>query len=147
MTWSYSGNPASSDLDSVRFLVFDTDTNDQLLSDEEINWVLTEQSNIRLAAADCCEAIAAKFAKDINRSVVGISANPGSRAAFYLELADRIRAQATQTSQHAEIFAGGLTISGKDELDSNTDAVQPAFKFGQWNWNGPGYGPGWTDPV
>ena len=30
MAWSYSGDPDSSALDSVRFLVGDTDTNDQL---------------------------------------------------------------------------------------------------------------------
>jgi hypothetical protein len=32
MTWSYSGDPSSSSTDAVRFLVGDTDTNDQLIS-------------------------------------------------------------------------------------------------------------------
>ena len=146
MTWSYSGNPADSDRDKVRFLVFDTDTNDQLLSNEEINWILTEQTNVYMAASNAAEAIAARFAKDINRSVIGISANPGSRAAFYLELADRLRDQASTATGHVEIFAGGLTISGKEALDDDSDAVQPAFKIGQFNWNGPNQGSDWTDP-
>ena len=41
MTWSYSGNPGSSLLDEVRFLIQDTDTDDQLLSNEELNYLVT----------------------------------------------------------------------------------------------------------
>jgi hypothetical protein len=40
MTWTYSGNPGASPLDEVRFLIQDTDTNDQLLSNEEINYLI-----------------------------------------------------------------------------------------------------------
>ena len=146
MTWTYSGDPAGSDRDKVRFLVFDTDINEQLLSDEEIAWLLSEQSNIYMAAANAAEAIAAKFAKDVTRSALGLSASVGNRAAFYLELADKLRAQMSTTNKHGEVFAGGLTISGKIALDDNTDAVQPAFKIGQFDWNGPDDGSDWTDP-
>lgn len=146
MTWTYSGNPADSDRDKVRFLVFDTDTNEQLLSDEEIAWLLTEQTNIYLAAANAAEAIAAKFAKDITRSAVGLSANVGNRAQFYLELANKLRDQVGTTNKRAEVFAGGLTISGKDTLDSDSDAVQPGFKIGEFDWDGGSGGQDWTDP-
>tara|TARA_A100001391_G_scaffold70347_3_gene44940 strand:- start:1682 stop:2125 length:444 start_codon:yes stop_codon:yes gene_type:complete len=137
MTWTYSGDPANNDRDKVRFLVFDTDTNEQLLSDEEIAWLLSEQTNVYLAAANAAEVIAAKFAKDISRSVVGISATPGGRAEFYLELAEKLRNQIGTTNKRAEVFAGGLTISGKESLDGDTDAVQPGFKIGDFDWNGP----------
>ena len=146
MTWSYSGDPSTSNRDKVRFLVFDTDTNEQLLNNEEIDWVLSEQSNIYMASANCAEAIAAKFAKDITRSAVGLSASVGNRAQFYLELAEKLRAQVSTSNKHSEIFAGGLTISGKIALDDDSDAVQPAFKIGQFDWNGPNAGPDWTDP-
>ena len=42
MTWTYSGNPSSTERDAVRFLVGDTDTNDQLLSNEEIDYLVTQ---------------------------------------------------------------------------------------------------------
>ena len=147
MTWTYSGDPATSDLDKVRFLVFDTDTNEQLINNEEIAWLLTEQTNVYMAAANAAEVIAAKFAKDITRNAVGLSASVGSRAQFYLELAEKLRAQIGTTNKHGEVFAGGLTISGKQALDDDTDAVQPAFKIGQFNWNGPNQGEDWTDPT
>jgi hypothetical protein len=40
MTWTYSGNPGASTLDEVRFLIQDTDTTDQLLSNEELNYLI-----------------------------------------------------------------------------------------------------------
>ena len=146
MTWTYSGNPADSDRDKVRFLVFDTDTNEQLLSNEEIAWLLSEQPNVYLAAANAAEVIAAKFAKDITRSAVGLSATVGNRAQFYLNLANKLRDQVGTTNNRAEVFAGGLSISGKDALDSDTDAVQPTFKSGLFDWDGGESGADWTDP-
>ena len=146
MTWTYSGNPADSDRDKVRFLVFDTDTNEQLLSDEEIAWLLTEQTNVYLAAANAAEAIAAKFAKDITRSAVGLSATVGNRAQFYLNLANKLRDQVGTTNNRAEVFAGGLTISGKNTLDEDNDAVEPSFKSGQFDWDGGANGSDWTEP-
>ena len=38
MTWTYSGDPATNARDAIRFLTGDTDTNDQLINDEEIAW-------------------------------------------------------------------------------------------------------------
>lgn len=146
MAWTYSGNPATSDLDKVRFLVFDTDTNEQLINNEEIAWLLTEQTNVYMAAANAAEAIAAKFAKDITRTAVGLSASVGNRAQFYLDLAEKLRLQIGTTNQHGEVFSGGLTISGKDALDADTNAVQPSFKIGQFDWNGGDNSQDWTDP-
>ena len=39
MTWSYSGDPASSDRDAIRFYIGDTDTTLQLLQDEDIDFL------------------------------------------------------------------------------------------------------------
>lgn len=40
MTWTYSGNPGASALDEVRFLIQDTNQDDQLLSNEEIEYLI-----------------------------------------------------------------------------------------------------------
>jgi hypothetical protein len=40
--WSYNHDPANSDLDAVRFLVTDTNHEDKLLDDNEINWLLSQ---------------------------------------------------------------------------------------------------------
>ena len=40
MSWSYSGDPASTERDAVRFWVQDTDSAVPLLSDQEIDYLL-----------------------------------------------------------------------------------------------------------
>lgn len=54
MTWSYSGDPSTSALDEVRFLIQDTDTTDQLLSNEEINYLIDGYADDAYSAAVAC---------------------------------------------------------------------------------------------
>ena len=42
MSWSYSGNPKDSPIDDVRFLVGDTNKNEPILQDEEIQYLIDE---------------------------------------------------------------------------------------------------------
>ena len=128
MVFTYSGDPSDSDLDKVRFLCGDTLDRDALLQDAEINEIIIDTPNIRLAAADACEAIAALFSRKITRSNLGQSASLSEKAKAYFELAKRLRKRAWTS---AELFAGGTTISEKDTLASDTNAIQPSFKIGQ----------------
>lgn len=69
MAWTYSGNPASSDRNAVRFLSGDTiQTADATLQDEEIDFLLAEWQNIYDAAAASCEARAAEYANKASGS-------------------------------------------------------------------------------
>lgn len=101
MTWTYSGNPSSSSLDAVRFLCGDTDTANQLISNEEVAFLLSEwNSDTYLAAAFACDAIAGTFAAkaDGSKSVgdLSISTQYGSQSRTYLERAASLRAQASR---------------------------------------------------
>lgn len=60
---TYSGDPADTDLDQVRFLLRDTDTAAPLLTDTEIEWLLTEWGDTRQAARAGAETLAARFAQ------------------------------------------------------------------------------------
>lgn len=91
MTWTYSGNPASSTKDAVRFLIGDTDTDDQLLSDEEINYTITITGNVYESAHDCAYAVAASFARmATSKSVGDLSLSYSDRAASFYQVADRM---------------------------------------------------------
>ncbi|MFZ0011272.1 MAG: hypothetical protein WAL97_05135 [Halobacteriota archaeon] len=61
MTWTYSGDPKKSRLDNVRLLMGDTNENDQLLSNEEIQIFLEKTDSDLFAAANACEALVAKL--------------------------------------------------------------------------------------
>lgn len=92
MAWTYTGDPAHSDRDRVRFLIGDTDTNDQLLNDAEIDWILTEAGDsIYQAAHDACHTIASKFARlATSKSVGDLSLSYQDRAQAFYALADRL---------------------------------------------------------
>jgi hypothetical protein len=60
-SWSYSGSPGTSKRDEVRFLIGDTESGMACtLSNEEIDWIVNEQGNVLIAAANACEALRAK---------------------------------------------------------------------------------------
>jgi len=146
MTWTYSNDPANNTRDELRLLVGDTNTSDQLLSDEEIAYYLGLNGSDALASApSACEGIAAKFSRQANTTNQGLSVAASERAKAYLALANELRDKAVTV---ADVFAGGLTISGKEALDQDSDAVQPSFRIGlddnpsgdpEWN------APGWAD--
>jgi len=69
MAWTYSGDPASSNLDAVRYYIGDTDTTDQLLTNAEINFEVAEHGNALGAALSCCMALAAKFARQADYKI------------------------------------------------------------------------------
>lgn len=96
MAWTYSGNPSSSLLDEVRFLIGDTDSTFPLLQDEEIQYTLTENSdNKYLAAADSCDAIASKFAVEVDNEVADTMSKDGDLYSHYTRLADKLRKKAS----------------------------------------------------
>ena len=94
MTWTYVG-PATSDRDKVRFLIQDVETTRQLMSDEEINWLISEWGDVYEAAANAADALAAKFTgkADYSKSVGDLSLNEtfSSQSAGFKELAKSIR--------------------------------------------------------
>lgn len=102
MSWTYEGNLMNR-RDRIRFLVGDTDTNDQLLQDGEIDYYLTEYSNDYLCAATLCDAIAAKFSRQADVNNAGLSLSASQRAQAYRTRAVELRKEATKL---ASVFVG-----------------------------------------
>jgi hypothetical protein len=96
-TFTYSGDPSSSDLDAVRFLTGDTNEAAYFLSDEEINFTLAEftpdggTANVPEAAGAAAEAIAAKLSREITYSADGVSVSADTLAAKFYTVAEKIR--------------------------------------------------------
>jgi hypothetical protein len=131
MGWNYSGRPDSNDRDKVRFLVGDTDRNCPLVQDEEIAWALSSQSTITVAAAVCCEAIAARYGRLATVRVGDVSKNCGDISKAFRERAKELRDNdSSDLAALALPSFGGLSISQKETLANDTDAVQPSFQKG-----------------
>jgi hypothetical protein len=97
MSWNYSGDPSDSALDEVRFYVQDTDRDDPLISDEEIEFLIARWSPIYgsniMVASMVAEAIAAKFAREISYSADGVSVGVNELQTKYDALAASLRDQ------------------------------------------------------
>lgn len=90
MAWSYSGNPGASNLDEVRFLIADTDSTSQLLSNEEINYLLTAYGDAYAAAVASVVALIAKASRTVEESKkvgdLSLSLKTGARLQQWLTL-------------------------------------------------------------
>lgn len=68
MTWTYSGNPGASTLDEVRFLIQDTNTDDQLLSNEEIEYLIDVYGDPYSAAVAAVVSLIGKASRSVEES-------------------------------------------------------------------------------
>lgn len=141
MSWSYSPSDlntttASGRLNSVRLLVGDTDTNDQLVQNEEITFALSQaNNNIYYAASWICRTIAAKFSRMVDTQLDGVlQANYSDRAKQYNQLATQIEAQGKKTSgKSLGVYGGGISNSAVSVANADEDRVKPAFTINQFD--------------
>ena len=142
MTWTYSGDPASNARDSIRFLIGDTDTTDQLINDEEIAWMNnqvtgsdTATTGVYTVAVRACLTIASKFARMADKSVGDLSVTMSQKATGYREQAKALKALALAEGGVPTPYAGGISLSDKSIDRSDSDIVR-YFSVGQFQNNG-----------
>jgi hypothetical protein len=117
--------------------VGDTVEADPLLSDEEIAFMLSEERDPLLAAAALCEAISARFARMFDRADGDVRMSYSQRSKAYADRAAELRVQAGKRTAPTP-FAGGLSVSAEEEIASDPDRPQPAFRFGMHDNYTPG---------
>lgn len=109
MAWTY-GNPATSPKDEVRFLIGDTVPTEQLLSDEEITYLLGQHGGAALpAAVDAAFAGAARISRESDRTSGDVAIRHRGRAAEYRKVGQAL--QARLAAQLEEEAAAGATAA------------------------------------
>ncbi len=161
MAFTYAGDPSASALAAIRFLIGDTDTNDQLLQDAEIEWVNNQitgsdssTDSLYTTSYRCMITIASKFSRLADQSVGEMSVSMSQKAAGARAQAKELKALATREGDVPTPYAGNITISDRDIDRDNSDLIQPWIKAGQFgNTSSWGAGPqkapsgnesGWT---
>ncbi len=125
--FTYNGDPASSPVNEVRFLIGDTIRSRPMFGDTEIAYQLTKTPNAKLAGAELLEIKSRQFARLADEKVGDVSKAFSKVATQMKECAKQLRADAVRL---VGAFFGGLTKSGKQSLALDPDAVQPAFPLG-----------------
>lgn len=129
-TYSYTFDPSSSSKDAVRFLCQDTDVvtaGAARLCDEEINWVLSQQSNVFLAAAECADTIAAYWAKVQNTRIGPLNIQRGQAVPFYQAIAEKLRNTAARWAGSVPVF---YPVNQNGYTDTNNGRGGPQHIFG-----------------
>jgi hypothetical protein len=115
-------------LSQVRFLVGDTDTSDEQLTDTEIAYCLSRAgTSVLLAAVYACEGIAAKYARKVTKSVGDLSIQYSDLQKHYQDLASSMR---RECGRAAVPVAGGISIARVDAVEADADRVAPTFTVG-----------------
>lgn len=130
MSWTYSGNPGASKLDEVRFLIQDTDTTDQLLSNEEITYLLNQFANDAFGAAiSAVTALIAQGSRVTEESkTVGdlsLSIKSGARVQQWQTLLATLKAEQFRRDPGAPVYNLNAFVPTEDREpeDESTDFV------------------------
>lgn len=120
---SYDGDLSDSK-DWIRFTLQDTDLEDLLLSDMEINSVLTLNNDDKhLAAAKLAKGLASKFSLLANKKIGPLTIDYTSTVKFYLDLAESLLAEVStaetapdeEMSDYDNIFSTDTHAYGSSE--------------------------------
>lgn len=131
MTTPYAGNPATSPVDEIRFLIQDVDSTDVLLTDAEIQYMIGRidpvYGDTAMTAAYCADIIAGRFAREASISADGASIAMEQLQGEYEQLGKDLRAMYNATAG-----AGGVPIVGGVDAFSVWDATirPPSFGIG-----------------
>ena len=103
----------------VRLVIGDTDESNEVFTNDEINYFLTENSNnISLAAADALEAWMAKYATSPDSEKIGDYSYSQKIVAHMNKLSDELRAKANSAPYltWAEMdLTGGSCITAEED--------------------------------
>ena len=133
MGWTYAGDPSANDRDFVRFEVGDTDTTDQLVTDEEIAGAVSVWGNKWRAASNVAKAIAGKFARRVDTTMGKLKISYSQRVKHYMDLAKTLEAEAKKHGAAAP-WAGAISQDLKKAEEDDSDRVQPAFVVDQFDF-------------
>ena len=136
MAWTYDASDlgtgtASARLNTVRLLVGDTDTSDQQLQNEEVNFALSQANdNVYYAASFCASNIASKYARRVTTDIdSALRVEYSDLATNYKKLAIDLKSQGQRyLGTSLGVYAGGITQSGIDAVRDLTDRVTPSFR-------------------
>jgi hypothetical protein len=135
MSFTYSGNPATSSRDAVRFLLNDISTGNQQMNDAEVEWLVVQKPNVYRAAAQGARQLSAQQTDNVASKTVGsLTLTYSERAQKWLDLADALDAQASKGLGSAIMpYSGGISETDKEQIASEDDFDKPWFYRDMWD--------------
>jgi hypothetical protein len=126
----YTGDPKNSASDRLRLYIGDTDVNNPIFSDGEVEFYLDKNNQNALEGAiDSLYALKAGAAHKVNESVGSTSKSFGSLIKNYDELIAALEIKRGEEALKigAPMYCGGISKGDKNSRRSNQDRVGPYF--------------------
>jgi hypothetical protein len=127
MSWSYSGDPSKSPKDEIRFIIGDTINADPILQDEEINFILSDNTSTADAAYAACLRIVARYSRLADTTSGKEKIAYSQKVKQYQQLANILWVDAGNIIIP---YAGGVDRADKQSLEKDDSLVQPSFRRG-----------------
>lgn len=130
MTFSYDEHLVGDEgLNRIRLEIGDTDSTRQLLRDEEIVQVISEEDTFNLRVSACCRLICAVFAGEPERYRIGDFTETQE------EIYNRYRkmAKVYDAKGGGAPWAGSISVTFKDTTEADTSLEKPFFSRGMHN--------------
>lgn len=130
MTFTYSSTSLSSTLAKVRLEIGDTDSTQDLFTDEELQiYIDVRGTSYLLAAADACDALAVRFARSYDFETDGQSFKRSQMSKAYQTMADSLRARASGVSTIVSTRVDGFSedVAADDGAANGTVTVHQRY--------------------
>lgn len=130
----YSGNPASSQLDAVRFLAGDTDDDDPKLTDEEWAFLVSRGGSDEAIAAAGLLVMAARVSDEHDISIDGLSESASQRFKQLMEAGSSVAGGGGGGSSTvvAIPWAGGIYYADDVDTSATIKPMVMANPAGGW---------------
>lgn len=125
----YGGNPHTTPSDAVRVLVGDTNASAPLLDDNTYTFILAQEPNVYARAALACDALAGKYALQMDKRIGDLWRSAKVQHDHYANLAHMYREEAARRGKPVP-FGGGVSVTDYDNRNEETDRVKPRFEVG-----------------
>jgi hypothetical protein len=127
MAFTWTGDPAASTIEQIRWEIDDIDSDNPKFADSEIQYAYDQEHSIYKAAARLCEQLATKYADSVDRSLGPLRVALSQKMDFYSKRAKELRLRALV---YAEPYAGGISVSKEETFEEDSDLNQPYFETG-----------------
>ena len=156
MSWTYNPNDlntttTSGRINTVRLLIGDNDSVDQILQDEEIVFALSQTNdNVYYAGSWACHMIASKYSRLVDTKLEGAgTTNYSELAKQFITMSEHLLDLGKRTNGRSlGAFAGGISITDMNTVSQDTDRVDPSFRVQQFDNQRAGiYTPDYYDGI
>ena len=127
MAFTWTGDPAASAVEKIRFEINDRDSTHPKFNDAEIEYIYDEEHSILNASARLCEQLQVRYCDAASRTMGPLRVDLANLANLYAEKAKALRKRAMA---YAEPYVGGISEAKKTIFEEDSDLIQPAFEKG-----------------